>query len=122
MDFLLKQRLVGAVVLVALGVILIPMLLEGPDRTPVPEMEALPEPVGQPLSKPLGAFPAPEEIPLMPDPAVVLADPQPEEPPAPAAPAANAQPAASPAPSKARNGSQNNPHTAAAATTTTVGR
>jgi DedD protein len=47
MDFLLKQRLVGAIVLVALGVIFIPMLLEGPDSTLVPDMEPLPEPDGQ---------------------------------------------------------------------------
>ena len=39
MDSVLKQRLVGAVVLVALGVIFIPMLLEGPDDTLVPELD-----------------------------------------------------------------------------------
>lgn len=40
----LKQRLVGAVVLVALAVIFIPMLLEGPGETLVPKVEELPEP------------------------------------------------------------------------------
>jgi DedD protein len=78
MDFLLKQRLVGAVVLVALGVIFIPMLLEGPDQTLVPEMEALPEPIDRQLSKPLDDFPAPDAIPVEPQESVVLGDPEPE--------------------------------------------
>jgi DedD protein len=78
MDFLLKQRLVGAVVLVALGVIFIPMLLEGPDQTLVPEMEALPEPIDRQLSQPLDDFPAPDAIPLEPQESVVLGDPEPE--------------------------------------------
>ncbi|MEA2080605.1 MAG: SPOR domain-containing protein [Pseudomonadota bacterium] len=82
MDFLLKQRLVGAIVLVALGVIFIPMLLEGPEQTLVPEMEALPEPVDQQLSKPLGAFPAPDDIPSEPEESIVLTDPEPEPEPA----------------------------------------
>ena len=82
MDFLLKQRLVGAIVLVALGVIFIPMLLEGPDQTLVPEMEALPEPIDQQLSKPLDAFPAPDAIPAEPEEYVVLTDPEPEPEPA----------------------------------------
>jgi len=84
MDFLLKQRLVGAIVLVALGVIFIPMLLEGPEQTLVPEIEALPEPIDQQLSKPLDAFPAPDAIPAEPEEYVVLADPEPEPEPEPA--------------------------------------
>jgi len=82
MDFLLKQRLVGAIVLVALGVIFIPVLLEGPKQTLVPEMEALPEPIDRQLSKPLGAFPAPDAIPAEPEESIVLADPEPEPEPA----------------------------------------
>ncbi len=39
---MLKQRLIGAAVLVALAVIFIPMVLEEPDRT-VPDMRAMPE-------------------------------------------------------------------------------
>ncbi len=78
MDFLLKQRLVGAIVLVALGVIFIPMLLEGPDQTPVPKMDALPEPVDRQRSKPLGAFPAPDAIPEEGEESIVRADPEPE--------------------------------------------
>ena len=85
MDFLLKQRLVGAIVLVALGVIFIPILLEGPEQTLVPEMEALPEPIDQRLSKPLNAFPAPDAIPAEPQESIVLsaADPEPEPEPEP---------------------------------------
>jgi DedD protein len=74
MDFLLKQRLVGAVVLVALAVIFIPMLLEGPDRTMVPEMEPLPEPVGEVPGRPLSSFPAPDEIPPQPEQSVIMED------------------------------------------------
>ena len=74
MDFILKQRLVGAVVLVALGVIFIPMLLEGPDRNLVPEMQPLPEPQERRFSQPLNSFPAPGAIPEAPDEQVVQAD------------------------------------------------
>jgi len=82
MDFLLKQRLVGAIVLVALGVIFIPVLLEGPEQTLVPEMEALPEPIDRQLRKPMNAFPAPDAIPAEPEQSVVLAEPEPEPEPA----------------------------------------
>jgi DedD protein len=77
MDVLLKQRLVGAIVLVALGVIFVPMILEGPNRTLVPEMEAFPEPEDQVISPPLESFPAPDAIPAEPDTSIVLTDPQP---------------------------------------------
>jgi len=104
MDFLLKQRLVGAIVLVALGVIFIPVLLEGPDQTLVPEMEALPEPLSQQLRKPLDAFPAPDTIPVEPEQSIVLSDPQPEpapetrqeEAPAPAQPVNEPEPLSPP--------------------------
>jgi DedD protein len=100
MDFLLKQRLVGAIVLVALGVIFIPMLLEGPEQTLVPEMEALPEPIDRQLSKPLDAFPAPDAIPSAPEESIVLTDPEPEpasetrpeEPPVPVPPVSQPEP------------------------------
>lgn len=74
MDFLLKQRLVGAVVLVALGVIFIPMLLEGPNSELVPEMEPLPELTGQRSSMELGGFPDAGDVPVEADVAVVQAD------------------------------------------------
>lgn len=75
MDFVLKQRLVGAVVLVALAVIFIPMLLEGPDRNLVPEMAPLPEPEDQDISQPLERFPQPGEIPDEPGQSVLQAEP-----------------------------------------------
>ncbi|WP_165869098.1 SPOR domain-containing protein [Thiogranum longum] len=53
----MKQRLVGAIVLVALGVIFIPMLLEGPNRTLVPEMDKIPEPETLAPELPLEPFP-----------------------------------------------------------------
>jgi len=74
MDFLLKQRLVGAVVLVALAVIFIPMLLEGPDRNLVPEMAPLPEPADVESAQPLERFPQAGEIPEQPEISVVQAD------------------------------------------------
>ncbi|GMQ87819.1 MAG: hypothetical protein BMS9Abin08_1029 [Gammaproteobacteria bacterium] len=77
MDVLLKQRLVGAIVLVALGVIFVPMILEGPNRTLVPEMQALPEPEDQLISAPLESFPAPDAIPAEPDTSIVSAEPKP---------------------------------------------
>lgn len=67
MDFLLKQRLVGAIVLVALGVIFIPMLLEDPERNQVPEMEALPELFESGPAQPLESFPAVDAVPDEPD-------------------------------------------------------
>ncbi len=43
MDQAVRQRVVGAVVLVALGVIFIPILLEGPEQNAMPEFNAVPE-------------------------------------------------------------------------------
>ncbi len=96
MDVLLKQRLVGAIVLVALGVIFVPLILEGPSQTLVPEMEALPEPDDYVLSAPLESFPAPDAIPAEPDAAIILADPQPAA--VSEAPAESAQPIVEPEP------------------------
>ncbi|HHJ17852.1 MAG TPA: sporulation protein [Gammaproteobacteria bacterium] len=77
MDVLLKQRLVGAIVLVALGVIFVPMILEGPARTLVPEMEALPEPGKQAPVRSLDTFPTPDAVPAEPEVSVLQADPEP---------------------------------------------
>ena len=74
---MLKQRLVGAIVLVALGIIFVPMILEGPDRTLVPEMEALPEPGVRAPTHSLDSFPAPDAVPAEPEVAVLQADPEP---------------------------------------------
>ncbi len=83
MDFVLKQRLVGAVVLVALGVIFIPMLLEGPDDTLVPELDELPELVDPAPSRPLDAFPTMDTLPVSPDTSVLAADAAPDSEPVP---------------------------------------
>ena len=72
MDFVLKQRLVGAVVLVALGVIFIPMLLEGPDRTLVPDIDTVPELVDEAPGRPLASFPEPEPVDRQVDRSVVM--------------------------------------------------
>ena len=62
----MKQRLVGAIVLVALGVIFIPMFLEGPDRNVVPELEPLPELMDTGPARPLESFPAADDVPAAP--------------------------------------------------------
>ncbi len=62
MDFLLKQRLIGAVVLVALGVIFIPMLLEGPRDPVMPEMQAMPEQQVIPREDESRTFPKTEKV------------------------------------------------------------
>ncbi|VAW74966.1 hypothetical protein MNBD_GAMMA15-816 [hydrothermal vent metagenome] len=61
MDDTLKQRLVGAIVLVALGVIFIPILLEGPNQTLVPEMDDMPTPETHAPELPLKPFPPIQE-------------------------------------------------------------
>ena len=113
MDVLLKQRLVGAIVLVALGVIFVPMILEGPNRTLVPEMEAFPEPEGQVISPPLESFPAPDAIPAEPDTSIVLTDPQPaavpEEPVEPAKPLVEPEPEPQPEPAAAKPETEKKP-------------
>lgn len=78
MDLLMKQRLVGAIVLVALGVIFIPMLLEGPESNLVPDMEPLPEPGEQSIGQPLEQFPAAGEMPAQPEYSVLQADSAPD--------------------------------------------
>lgn len=71
MDLRLKHRLVGAVVLIAIGVIFIPMLLDGPPPAPEPvTLERIP-PAPQP-------DPAPRRIDLaLPPPAPVAAETSP---------------------------------------------
>jgi len=98
MDNLLKQRLVGAIVLVALGVIFIPMLLEGPNRTLVPEMDEMPEPETLAPELPLEPF-LPAEAPQPPQRAIVAepagagtVDEVPQKSPEPATPAGTPAP------------------------------
>jgi DedD protein len=118
MDPVLKQRLVGAVVLVALGVIFIPMLLEGPDDTLVPELDELPELVDPAPSRPLDAFPTMDTLPASPDTSVLAADaapdsePRPEPEPLPepeAAPEPEAEPEVQAAPGAAQSRAQPSP-------------
>jgi DedD protein len=94
MDVVLKQRLVGAVVLVALGVIFIPMLLEGPDDTLVPELGQLPELMDPGPGQPLEAFPTMDTLPAAPDTSVLAADAEPE--PQPLAPESELEPVSEP--------------------------
>lgn len=74
----LKQRLVGAVVLVSLAVIFIPIILEGPDEEPLSRDHTIPEPpevdyrAEMELSLP-AAQPEPEAAPV-----AVPATPEPE--------------------------------------------
>jgi DedD protein len=44
MDQMLKQRLIGAIVIISLAVIFIPMILEGPDDEPSPRTQDMPPP------------------------------------------------------------------------------
>ncbi len=119
----LKQRLVGAIVLVALGVIFIPMFLGGEGErgvplfgTNVPDKPAALEELGQ--SQPghqLPPPPPPEEVRTLVDaqspPAAVA-----ETPASPASPEAAAPPVPAPAPSPASPGAAPKPETPPAAT------
>jgi DedD protein len=97
MDQKLKQRLVGAVVLISLAVIFIPVILEGPDDEWTPRVQEIPVPpqieyqaeIELPVPEETPA-PAPETTPpaAAPLPETQTADvpPQPAEQPAPPAP------------------------------------
>ncbi|MDX1594675.1 MAG: SPOR domain-containing protein [Gammaproteobacteria bacterium] len=86
MDLRLKHRLVGAVVLIAIGVIFIPMLLDGPPPAPEPvTLERLPPSPGEDyvprrvdLALPKPGASAPPDEPPAPPPAGVPAAPEPE--------------------------------------------
>jgi DedD protein len=108
MDLKLKQRLVGAVVLVALAVIFIPVILEGPSDEWEPRSHSIPVPpridyqadVEIPEEGPTATMPEAAVVPVPESPATVeppapteqpAAEP-PVEPVAPAPPAATAKP------------------------------
>jgi DedD protein len=81
MDPLLKQRLIGAVVLVALAVIFIPMFLEGPQEPVMPDMQAMPEQQVMPLEGKSQVFPETEKVLPLPPMSVItepVAEPEPE--------------------------------------------
>ena len=83
MDRLLKQRLLGAVILVALLVILLPEWLDGAGhKSRYPQHTSIPEkPVFQPMPELMGKSREPEPVPLQPQPE---AGPAPVQAPAPA--------------------------------------
>ena len=101
MDQILKQRLVGAIVLVSLAVIFIPVILEGPRDEWAPRNHTIPEP-------PDLAYTAPAELPvpaLQPDDVAPATDsaesrdePQDAPVPAPVAEHAASEPAVTPPP------------------------
>ena len=84
MNQLLKQRLVGAVVLVSLAVIFIPIILEGPDDEWSPRTQGMPEPpqiayqAEGDVELPLPAEEPPEE--MAPEPVSATAESQPPPP------------------------------------------
>ena len=89
MDIRLKQRLVGAVVLVALGVIFIPMVLQSPEQVQGPDTD-IPTPPSEDFKDRLAdAVPEPPPLPDQP-PRQVLTPPETPPPDA-------AEPAATPA-------------------------
>ena len=110
MNQLLKQRLVGAVVLVSLAVIFIPIILEGPDDEWSPRTQGMPEPpqiayqAEGDVELPLPAEEPPEE--MAPEPVSATAESQPPPPvdagtPAAIQPSSGAEPAATaPAPAQ----------------------
>jgi DedD protein len=124
-DNLVKQRVVGAVVLVALAVIFIPILLEGPDEETGPRSLELPQPLEEmragriePLEPVLVVPPEPvttvvigepadtateapeavaEEVPVAPEtPTAAESEPEPQSPPTAEASAPPAAPAPAP--------------------------
>jgi DedD protein len=74
MDIRLKQRLVGAAVLVALGVIFIPMVLQPPEQVQGPDTEIPAQPAGNFKDRLATAVPTPAPVPDQP-PRQVLAPP-----------------------------------------------
>lgn len=110
MNHLLKQRLVGAVVLVSLAVIFIPIILEGPDDEWSPRTQGMPEPpqiayqAEGDVELPLPAEEPPED--MAPEPLSATAESQPPPPvdagtPAAIQPSSGAGPAATaPAPAQ----------------------
>lgn len=61
MDIALKQRMVGASVLIALGVIFIPMILEGPDPEGTQSVDLEIPPIGNSRILPVGDAAAPQQ-------------------------------------------------------------
>lgn len=77
MDQKLKQRLVGAVVLISLAVIFIPIILEGPDDEWSPQRQGMPEPPKIDYRAEIELPPVAAEPSV--EPAPVLVEPVPEQ-------------------------------------------
>jgi DedD protein len=125
MEQQLKQRLVGAVVLVSLAVIFIPIILEGPGEEWAPRSNSIPQPPpvdfhdAAELPLPAAGEPAYEEAvneqATLPEPVPSVADaPEPAPPPAAAVEPAPEEPPASPSQPASR--AADRPGTAAPAT------
>lgn len=91
MDIRLKQRLVGAVVLVALGVIFIPMVLQSPEQVQGPSTDIPAQPSDNFTDRLASAVPTPAPAPDAPPRQVM---PAPEAPAAPTVQAPGATPVA----------------------------
>ena len=89
MDQKLKQRLVGAVVLISLAVIFIPLILEGPDDEWTPRVQEIPVPPQIEYQAEI-ELPVPDEVPV----------PAPETPTPAAAPVPETQTAVVPPPAQ----------------------
>lgn len=119
LDKAYKQRMVGALVLVALAVIFLPMLFSrqdeqrqvrveaptAPQASAVPQVKVEPVPVPEPQALPPDAVPADEEVEETPVPVAPAPAPKPVAPVAAAKPVAPA-PAAKPAPAPAQTPAQ----------------
>jgi len=119
LDKAYKQRMVGALVLVALAVIFLPMLFSrqdeqrqvrveaptAPQASALPQVKVEPVPVPEPQALPPDAVPADEEVEETPVPVAPAPAPKPVAPVAAAKPVAPA-PAAKPAPAPAQTPAQ----------------
>ena len=119
LDKAYKQRMVGALVLVALAVIFLPMLFSrqdeqrqvrveaptAPQASALPQVKVEPVPVPEPQALPQGAVPADEEVEETPVPVAPAPVPKPAAPVAAAKPVAPA-PVAKPAPAPAQTPAQ----------------
>jgi DedD protein len=118
MDQMLKQRLIGAIVIIALAVIFIPMILEGPEKGSSTRTENLPPPpaidyqtevelpvpaaASESSEMPAGTAAPEQEVSALPEAAVPPAEPAPVATPAPVKPVETAAPPPAPKPAVAK--------------------
>lgn len=118
---MLKQRLIGAIVIIALAVIFIPMILEGPERGSSTHTENMPPPPAidyqtevdlpvpldssesaEPVETPAATEAPEQEVSSLPEAAVSPAEPAPVAKPAPVKPVETAAPPPAPKPAVAK--------------------